>query len=157
MNCGGKDGRADWRSASGSDSATVTAMPTAIQLNLSLSNEIGTLARLCRDLAHGGVNLLALSAPETGREIGVVRLLVPTSELASHVLSKAGYTFSAEEVLFVELKNRPGALAKAVEKLARANIGVRYAYATASPRTRTTAAVVAVAPADLPRALRLLG
>jgi hypothetical protein len=132
-------------------------MPTATQLNLSLDNEIGTLARLCRDLAHGGVNLLALSAPETGRDTGVVRLLVPTGELASHVLSKAGYTFTSEEVLFVELKNRPGALAKAVEKLARANIGIRYAYATASSRTRTTAAVVAVAEGDLPRAVRLLG
>jgi hypothetical protein len=127
----------------------------ATQLNLPLDNEIGTLARLCRDLAQGGVNLLALSAPETGREVGPVRLLVPNGDLASRALSKAGYVFTADEVLFVELKNRPGALAKAVEKLARARIAIRYAYATASSRTRTTAAVVAVADADLPRALQL--
>jgi len=127
----------------------------ATQLNLPLDNEIGTLARLCRDLAQGGVNLLALSAPETGREVGTVRLLVPNGDLASRALSKAGYVFTADEVLFVELKNRPGALAKAVEKLARARIAIRYAYATASSRTRTTAAVVAVADADLPRALQL--
>jgi hypothetical protein len=57
--------------------------------------------------------------------------------------------------LFVELKNRPGALAKAVEQLARARISIRYAYATASSRTKTTAAVVAVSDKDLPRALRL--
>jgi hypothetical protein len=132
-------------------------MPTATQLNLSLDNEIGTLARLCRDLAHGGVNLLALSAPETGRDKGVIRLLVPNGDLARRALSKAGYTFAAEEVLFVELKNRPGALAKAVEKLARAGISIRYAYATASSRTRTTAAVIAVAEGDLPKAQRLLG
>jgi hypothetical protein len=53
------------------------------------------------------------------------------------------------------LKNRPGALAKAVEKLARARISIRYAYATASPRTKTTAAVLAVRENDLPRALQL--
>jgi len=135
----------------------VRCMPTATQLNLSLDNEIGTLARLCRDLAHGGVNLLALSAPETGRDKGVIRLLVPNGDLARRALSKAGYTFAAEEVLFVELKNRPGALAKAVEKLARAGISIRYAYATASSRTRTTAAVIAVAEGDLPKAQRLLG
>ena len=58
-------------------------------------------------------------------------------------------------MLFLELKNRPGALAKAVEKLARASINIRYAYATASPRTQTTAAVVAVGEADLPRALKI--
>jgi hypothetical protein len=103
----------------------------ATQLNLPLDNEIGTLARLCRDLADGGVNLLALFAPETGRETGTVRLLVPNGDLASRALTKAGYVFSSEEVLFIELKNRPGALAKAVEKLAGAKISVRYAYATA--------------------------
>ena len=127
----------------------------ATQLNLPLDNEIGTLARLCRDLAGGGVNLLALSAPETGRETGTVRLLVPNGDLASRALTKAGYVFSSEEVLFIELKNRPGALAKAVEKLARAKISIRYAYATASPRTKTTAAVVAVAEDDLNRAMKM--
>lgn len=129
----------------------------ATQLNLSLRNEIGTLAKLCRDLAHGGVNLLALSAPESAADAGVIRLLVPNRELAAAALSKAGYAFAAEDVLFVELKNRPGALAKAIEKLARARINVRYAYATASPRTRTTAAVVAVADGELHQALKLLG
>jgi hypothetical protein len=128
----------------------------ATQLNLPIDNEIGTLARLCRDLADGGVNLLALAAPETGRDRGTVRLLVPNGDLAKHALTKAGYQFAVEEVLFVELRNRPGALAKAIEKLARARISIRYAYATASSRTRTTAAVVAVDEADLPRALKLL-
>ena len=84
----------------------------ATQLNLPLDNEIGTLARLCRDLAGGGVNLLALSAPETGRETGTVRLLVPNGDLASRALGKAGYVFSSEEVLFIELKNRMSAFAR---------------------------------------------
>jgi hypothetical protein len=132
-------------------------MPIATQLNLALDNDIGVLARLCRDLAHGGVNLLAISAPEKAQEKSVVRLLVANRDLAAHVLTKAGYAFAAEDVLFVQLTNRPGALARAVEKLARAGINVRYAYATASPRTRTTAAVIAVAESDLPRALKLLG
>ena len=132
-------------------------MPTATQINLPLDNEIGTLARLCRDLASGGVNLLALSAPETGGENGTIRLLVPNKELAERALKKAGYLYSIEEVLFLELKNRPGALAKTVEKLARARIAIRYAYATASSRTRTTAAVVAVSDGNLPKALKLLG
>jgi hypothetical protein len=127
----------------------------ATQLNLPLDNEIGTLARLCRDLADGGVNVLALSAPETGREKGTIRLLVPNGDLAAHALKKAGYVLSMEDVLFIEMKNRPGALAKAVEKLARAKISIKYAYATASPRTKTTAAVVAVTETDLPRALKL--
>jgi len=129
----------------------------AIQLNLELENEIGTLARLCRDLASGGVNLLALSAPESEGKKGPVRLLVPNRELAENAITKAGYRYDVEEVLFVELKNRPGALAKAVEKLARAKIDVKYAYATAYTKAQKTAAVVAVEEKDLPRAVELLG
>ena len=132
-------------------------MPAATQLNLTLESEIGTLARLCRDLAHGGVNLLAIAASEATSGKGVVRLLVANRDLAIRALSKAGYNFEVEEVLFVELTNRPGALAKAIEKLARARINIRYAYATASSRTRKTAAVVSVAESDLPRARQLLG
>jgi hypothetical protein len=72
-------------------------------------------------------------------------------------LSKAGYLFAEEQVLFLELTNRPGALAKAVEKLAKARIDIRYAYATASPTAKKTAAVIAVPEAELPRAVKLLG
>jgi hypothetical protein len=131
-------------------------MPIATQLNLPLDNEIGTLARLCRDLAQGGVNLLAIAAPETGREASGIRLLVLNRDIAVRELSKAGYLFSEEQVLFLELNNRPGSLAKAVEKLAKASINIRYAYATASPRAKKTAAVIAVTESDLPKAIKLL-
>jgi hypothetical protein len=127
----------------------------ATQLALTLDNEIGTLARLCRDLADGGVNLLALSAPEEHAR-GAVRLLVANREIASRALAKAGYRFEVEEVIFVELKNRPGALAKTVEKLARANVDVRYLYATAYAKAQKTAAVIAVADEDLERASKLV-
>ena len=130
-------------------------MPKATQMNLSVENQIGALAALCRDLADRGVNLLAISAPETQAKRGRVRLLVANPELAEHALSKAGYEFAKEEVLFLELKNRPGALAKAVEKLARAEINVRYAYATAYTKAQKTAAVIAVANEQLDQAARL--
>ena len=131
-------------------------MPIATQLNLPLDNEIGTLARLCRDLANGGVNLLAIAAPESGAERGGIRLLVMNREIAVKALSKKGSLFAEEEVLFLELSNRPGALAKAVEKLAKAKIDIRYAYATASAKAKRTAAVIAVSQGELPRAVKLL-
>lgn len=130
-------------------------MATATQLNLQLENQVGKLAKLCRDLADGGVNLLALSAAESHGATGVVRLLVANPELARHALARAGYSFEAEDVLFVELRNRPGALAKAAEKLRNAGINVTYAYATAYRRAQKTAAVIAVPPGDLDRASRL--
>ena len=132
-------------------------MPTAPQLNLKLQNEPGTLARLSRDLADLGINLFALSAPDSSSKTGPIRLLVANPELARVKMTEAGYKFSVEEVLYIEIKNRPGALAKAMEKLARANIDVKYVYATAFVGARKTAAVVAVAETDLPKARQLLG
>ncbi len=132
-------------------------MPKATQLNLTLDNQTGELARLCRDLAHGGVNLLALSAVEGEGPSGLVRLLVANRDLAQNALSKAGYSFSAEEVIFIEVKHRPGTLAKQIENLADKSIGVRYAYATAHAKGPTTAVVIAVAEQDLDRASKLLG
>ena len=131
-------------------------MPKATQLTLPLDNEMGTLAKLCRDLAQGGVNLLAIAAPEA-TERGGIRLLVVNREVAVRALTKAGYLFAEEDVVYLELTNRPGALARAVEKLAKARIDIRYAYATASPRARKVAAVVAVTEADTARAVKLLG
>ena len=132
-------------------------MPRATQLNLKLQNEPGTLARLCRDLANEGVNLLALSAPDTSAKRGPIRLLVTHPNLAEHKIAKIGYTFTVEQVLYIELKNRPGALAKTMEKLSRAKINVKYAYATAFTRAKKTAAVIAVAEEDLSRAQKLVG
>ena len=132
-------------------------MPKATQLTLPLDNEMGTLAKLCRDLAQGGVNLLAISAPETSHERGGIRLLVVNRDIAVRALTKAGYLFAEEDVVFLELTNRPGALARAVEKLAKARIDIRYTYATASPRSRKVAAVVAVSQGETARALKLLG
>ena len=132
-------------------------MPKATQLNLKLDNEPGTLATLSRDLANLGINLLALAAPDTSAQRGVIRLLVANPQLAQANMSKAGYKFTVEEVVYIEIKNRPGALAKVMEKLSRAKIAVRYVYATAFPKAHKTAAVLAVAEKDLPKTIKLLG
>ena len=132
-------------------------MSKATQLSLTLQNEIGALARLCGDLADRGVNLLALSAPDSDAPASQVRLLVANRELAEHALSKAGYHFAVEDVFFIELKNRPGALAKTVERLARAGIDVKYLYVTAYTKAQKSAAVIAVGESDVVRAARLLG
>jgi len=132
-------------------------MPKATQLNLKLENRTGILARLCRDLASGGVNLLALSAPPAPAPKGPIRLLVVNRELAEHVLSEAAYEYEVEEVLFVDIKHRPGALAKTMEKLAAADVEVRYAYATADLKAKTSAVVIAVGDHQLDAAEKLLG
>jgi hypothetical protein len=132
-------------------------MPKATQLNVKLENKPGSLAHLSRDLADNGINLLALLAPDITTKKGTIRLIVLNPELAQVKMSQLGYSFTMDEVLYIELKNRPGALAKAMEKIARAEINVKYAYVTALKKTQKSAAVIAIQEEDLPKALKLLG
>jgi len=124
----------------------------AIQLVVSLADKPGTLADLCSALGKGGVNITAISAPEAKGK-GKVRVLVDDIARGRAALKEAKIKFSEEEVLDVELDNRPGAFADLAGKLARAKINIVYAYATTSPFAR---ARVIVAVPNVAKALAVL-
>jgi hypothetical protein len=117
-----------------------------------MANSLGNLARLCPVLGKAAVNVIAISAPQTkGR--GEVRVMVIDLNGARTALKRAKIQFSEEEVLDVELDNRPGAFAELAGKLARAKINIRHAYATTSPFAR---ARVIVSVPDATEALGIL-
>jgi hypothetical protein len=101
----------------------------AVQLVVPLANKPGTLAELCTVLGRAAVNIIAIAAPEAkGR--GRVRVMVVDLDGARAALKEGKIRFSEEEVLDIELDNRPGAFAELTGKLARAKINIRFAYAT---------------------------
>jgi hypothetical protein len=70
-------------------------------------------------------------------------------------LKAAKIRFSEEEAVAVELDNRPGALCEVAEKLARAKINIKYAYATA-PEGSARATVILAVP-SIEKALDVIG
>jgi hypothetical protein len=126
----------------------------ATQLVVPLANKPGTLAKLCSALGKDGVNIIAIFAPEA-RGRGKVRVMVTVDDLAGAraALKGAKIRFSEEKVLDIELDNRPGAFGELAEKLARAKINIRYAYATTSAFAR---ARVIMAVPDVNRGLAVL-
>ena len=82
-------------------------------------------------LVESGVNILAISVPDTG-EFGTVRLLPDDLMEARAALEEAGYPHSAVDVLAVELPHEPGSLAKVARLLAESRVVIQYAYATRS-------------------------
>jgi hypothetical protein len=123
-----------------------------VQLVVLLDNKPGTLAKLCTVLGRAAVNIIAISAPEAKGK-GRVGVMVVDLDGAKAALKKAKIRFSEEEVLDVELDNRPGAFAELTGKLARAKINVKSAYATTSAFAR---ARVIVAVPDVNKALAVL-
>ncbi len=105
-------------------------MPTTTQLTLSLASKPGVLAQVASTLARAGVNITAICAPEATGGRGKIRLLVDNPARATEALRGAKFRVGQEEALTLTLDNRPGALAEVAEKLARARINVKCAYAT---------------------------
>jgi len=109
----------------------------ATQFVVPLANRPGNMSRLCSALGKEGVNIIAILVPEA-EEGQIARVMVKTDDLAKarSVLKRVRIRFSEEEVLDVELDNRPGAFGELTGKLARAKINIRHSYATTSPFAR---------------------
>ena len=101
------------------------------EITAFLENKPGRLAKICSALAHEKVDLRALSVMDTnGRS--VLRFVTDHVEETRKVLTSLGTEFLSNEVLAVEMENRPGALARLLERLAEEHINVEYAYTSAS-------------------------
>ena len=112
-------------------------MPRTTQLTVSLKSRLGTLAQLARTLADAGVNIVTLSADAvTGR--GKIRVIVNDPGTAKRALRRAKYRFSEEPAFVVRLRNKPGALARVAEKVAKARVNIKSAYATTAGRGSAT-------------------
>ena len=121
-------------------------MAKTTQLVVSLESKPGVLARLSQTLADAGVNITGICAGETAGR-GKVRLLVSDAARARDALRAAKYRVSEETAVILSLDNHPGALARVAEKLGRARINIRCAYATTEGGGRATV-VLSVSNAD---------
>ena len=104
----------------------------AKQIAIFLDNRPGTLARLCQALSKAGVNILGLSILDA-IDHAVVRLVVDKPEEAERVLTGLHAMSQSRDVVFMDVDNRVGEMARIAEKLAEAGINIEYAYCTASP------------------------
>jgi hypothetical protein len=128
-------------------------MPKTTQLVLSLPSKRGVLAGIGRALAEAKVNIISLSAAEAAGR-GKIRMVVNKPTLAKRALRKARVRF-AEEVAFAKrLSNKPGALARVADKLARGGVNIKSAYATTAGRGGATVIFTVSNPA---KARRIIG
>ena len=128
-------------------------MPRATQLTVSLKSKPGVLAQLARTLADSGVNITTLSADAvSGR--GKIRLIVNDAVKAKRALRQAKYRFSEEPAFVVRLRNKPGALARVAQKVAKGRVNIKSAYATTAGRGSATVVFTVGSPAKARKILR---
>ena len=98
------------------------------QIAIFLENKSGRLADVTNVLAKNGINIRALSLADTA-DFGILRLIVNDSEKAKAVLKENGFTVGKNEVVAVEVPDRPGGLAGILNALQGKGINVEYMYA----------------------------
>jgi hypothetical protein len=97
------------------------------QLSVFIMNSKGRLAHLTRVLGDAGVDLHSLSIADTAN-FGIVRAIVDDNEKALKALRDNGYTVNITELLALSVKDIPGGLAKSLEVLNDADVGIEYLY-----------------------------
>ncbi|MGA1841092.1 MAG: ACT domain-containing protein [bacterium] len=110
------------------------------QISIFLENKSGRLSEVTRILGNNGINIRALSLADT-TDFGILRLIVNDADKANRVLKENGFTVGKTDVIAVEVKDKPGGLAKILEILNRENINVEYMYAFVE-RSRDNAVII---------------
>jgi hypothetical protein len=109
------------------------AVSTRKQITVFLDNKPGRLANVLSELARQKVNIVALAVMDRSEQ-AVLRLVTDDEALAATFFQGSQISFTETEVLAVELKNQPGALAHVCEVLAAEHINVEYAYCSSGGR-----------------------
>ena len=105
-------------------------------------------------LAREKVNLRALTVMDQ-HEQGVLRFLADDTARAVRVLKGLGVACFEADVLAVELRNQPGALAHVCEILASEHVNIDYAYCSSGGRNGKVVGIFKVSNNE--KAMRVLG
>ncbi len=128
-------------------------METTKQVSVFLENKPGRLANVLSALAREKVNITALTVMDS-HEHSVLRVVTNDAAKTVQVLKALGTPYAETDVLVVELRNHPGALARVCELLGAEHINIEYAYCSSGGRNGKTLGVFKVSNTD--KATRVL-
>jgi hypothetical protein len=100
-------------------------MDTILELFVLLDDKPGSISELTRVLKKNRISIFAI-----GLFIDTARLYVSHPEKALGVIQKNNYQAELREVLRVSLPNKQGTLMELTQKLANADINIKYMYGT---------------------------
>jgi hypothetical protein len=123
-------------------------MPT--DLTLYLDDQPGELARVGDVLGRAGANIEGLCALTSGGGQAEVHILVQDPTPAFEALQHAGIRIAAEEeVIVLDVEDRPGVLGEVARKLGNADVNLTTAYLATNTRLVLAADDLAAAKSAL--------
>lgn len=111
------------------------------QISIFLENKKGRLKKAINVLSQSKINIRALSIADTS-EFGILRLIVPEVEKARSILEKNQFVVKVNDVIAVEVPDKPGGLDSILDILHQADINVEYIYAFVEKKTENAIVVI---------------
>ena len=109
----------------------IKAAKLGMEIQVNAANKIGILADISKLLSEKGINIEGVAGYAVS---GEAKIMIVTNDTlrTTDALNKAGYKGVKEnQVVIVELENRPGALKTVTSVLAASKIDIKQVYGTA--------------------------
>ncbi|HOW81726.1 MAG TPA: amino acid-binding protein [Spirochaetota bacterium] len=103
------------------------------QLSVFIENKPGHLQNVLKILGEKNINIVTLTIAETS-DFGILRMIVNDPEGGVRALRESHVTCSTNDVLAVEIDDKPGSLYKAIDTFARRKLNIEYMYAFTEKR-----------------------
>jgi len=100
---------------------------TINQLSIFLENKAGTLVNLFETLKKANIQMIATSVADTV-EYGICRIICTEPSRAYKVLKNADVAVTVSDVFAIELDNKPGSAADAIQIFSKQGISITYMY-----------------------------
>ena len=123
------------------------------QISVPIENSKDRLYECTKALGDNGINLRALNLVDTGN-YGQLRLLVSDVAAARQILMQKYIPAWVEDVVAIEVEDRPGQFSKLLKRIMAADIKIKYSYASAG--NSSTKAVMVFCFDDNDRAIGVL-
>jgi hypothetical protein len=98
------------------------------QLSVFVENKKGRLSAITDILKQSAIDIRALSVADT-KDFGILRLIVNDVDKAYTALKNGECLVSLTDVIAVQIADKPGGLADAMDLLSAAEVSVEYMYA----------------------------
>jgi hypothetical protein len=110
------------------------------QFEIFINNRPGELAKVTDALAMNGINIMAIASERC--EHPIIRVVTDDEKSTRSALTKANLRFRENELIVIELQDRPGELSKIAKKLAKSGVNVESIHILSKGTSTTSVALV---------------
>ena len=123
------------------------------QISIFVENKEGRIKKAIDTLAKENINIRALSIADTTK-YGILRLIVSDNEKAIKALEKDGFIVKENDVILLEVPDKPNGLNSTLAIFDEKGINLEYLYAFVS--SKSDAAIVVMRLENMEKAITTL-